>query len=30
LESMDSFSLRPGDHANASRGTARHAAAGAR
>ena len=30
LESMDSFSLRPGDHANAPRGAARHAAAGAR
>ncbi|HEX9112052.1 MAG TPA: methyl-accepting chemotaxis protein, partial [Terriglobales bacterium] len=30
LESMDSFSLRPSDHANAPRGAARHAAAGAR
>ena len=29
LESMDSFSLRPGDNANALRGTARQAAAGA-
>ena len=30
LESMDTFSLRPGDNANANRGAARHAAAGAR
>jgi methyl-accepting chemotaxis protein len=30
LESMDSFSLRPGDNTNALRGAARHAAAGAR
>ena len=30
LESMDSFSLRPVDNANPVRGTARHAAAGAR
>ncbi|HYU48123.1 MAG TPA: methyl-accepting chemotaxis protein [Terriglobales bacterium] len=30
LESMDSFSLRPAENANPSRGAARHAAAGAR
>jgi len=30
LDSMDSFSLRSDDHPNAPRGTARHAAAGAR